>query len=295
MLVAAPVTLFDTFARAPSLQQRHADKNVNNSWVRMIGVGRDYGDAAGEKAQYESDTTGIQVGYDLIRSSGPSGLWVFGMTAQFNELRTDVTAVSSEGALKATGYGIGATATWYGEDGGYIDLQTQINLVDSVFKTNNLGLLMDEVNSSALLLSFETGRVFNVSEQLSATPNVQLSWGRMGTSDFRTSLRQDVQFGNDGGLTGRIGLGLRYSEDDYSIHFLGNLYYDTMDSWDINFGDKNYTDSKSAISGEFGIGGSMEVTETSTAYIRAEYQTSFGEGYEHRKATKLSAGMRWSW
>lgn len=295
MLVAAPVTLFDTFARAPSLQQRHADKNVNNSWVRMIGVGRDYGDAAGEKAQYESDTTGIQVGYDLIRSSGPSGLWVFGMTAQFNELRTDVTAVSSEGALKATGYGIGATATWYGEDGGYIDLQTQINLVDSVFKTNNLGLLMDEVNSSALLLSFETGRVFNVSEQLSATPNVQLSWGRMGTSDFRTSLRQDVQFGNDGGLTGRIGLGLRYSEDDYSIHFLGNLYYDTMDSWDINFGDKNYTDSKSAISGEFGIGGSMAVTETSTAYIRAEYQTSFGEGYEHRKATKLSAGMRWSW
>lgn len=295
MLVAAPVTLFDSFARAPSLQQRHADQRVNNSWVRMIGVGRDYGDAAGEKAEYESDTTGIQMGYDLTRNSGPSGLWIFGMTAQFNELRTDVAAVASEGALKATGYGIGATATWYGDDGGYIDLQTQINLVNSVFRTSNLGYLMDGVDSTALLLSFETGRAIEVSEQLTATPSVQLSWGRMGTADFKTSLRQDVNFGNDGGLTGRIGLGIEYSEDDYSLHFLGNLYYDTMDSWDVNFGDKNYRDSKSAISGEFGIGGSMAVTETSTAYIRAEYQTSFGEGFEHRKATKLSAGMRWSW
>lgn len=295
MLVAAPVSLFDTFARAPSLQQRHADRDVNNSWVRMIGIGRDYGDAAGEKAQYESDTTGIQMGYDLIRSSGPSGLWIFGVTAQFNEVRTDVSAVASNGTLKATGYGVGGTATWYGEDGGYIDLQTQINLVDSDFKTGNLGSLMNEVNSTALLLSFETGKAFQVSENLIATPNVQLSWGRVGTTDFSTSQRQPVRFGNDGGLTGRLGLGLKYSEDDYSIHFLGNLYYDTMDSWDVNFGDKNYTDSKSAISGEFGIGGSMAVTETSTAYIRAEYQTSFGEGYEHRKATKLSAGMRWSW
>ena len=295
MLVAAPVTLFDSFARAPSLHQRHADQRVNNSWVRMIGVGRDYGDAAGEKAEYESDTTGIQMGYDLTRNSGPSGLWIFGMTAQFNELRTDVAAVASEGALKAKGYGIGATATWYGDDGGYIDLQTQINLVNSVFRTSNLGYLMDGVDSTALLLSFETGRSIEVSEHLTATPSVQLSWGRMGTVDFKTSLRQDVHFGNDGGLTGRIGLGIKYSEDDYSLHFLGNLYYDTMDSWDVNFGDKNYRDSKSAISGEFGIGGSMAVTETSTAYIRAEYQTSFGEGFEHRKATKLSAGMRWSW
>ena len=295
MLVAAPVTLFDSFARAPSLQQRHADKDVNNSWVRMIGIGRDYGDAAGEKAEYESDATGIQMGYDLLRSSGPSGLWVFGATMQFNEARTDVAAVSSEGSMKATGYGIGGTATWYGEDGSYIDLQTQINLIDSEFKTDNLGLLMDEVNSTALILSFETGRSFEMSEQLTATPSVQLSWGRVGTTDFVTSQRQLVKFGNDGGLMGRIGLGLTYSEDDYSIHFLGNLYYDTMDSWDVNFADKNYTDSKSAISGEFGVGGSMAITETSAAYIRAEYQTSFGEGFEHRKATKLSAGMRWSW
>lgn len=295
MLVSVPVTLFDSFARAPSLQQRHTDRGVNNSWVRMIGVGRDYGDATGEKAEYESDSTGIQMGYDLLRSTGPSGTWVFGATMQFNETRTDVTAVSSEGLMKATGYGIGGTATWYGEDGGYIDIQTQINLIDSEFKTDNLGFLMNEVNSTALILSFETGNSFEMSEQLTATPSVQLSWGRVGTTDFVTSQRQPVKFGNDGGLMGRIGLGLTYSEDDYAIHFLGNLYYDTMDSWDVNFAGKNYTDSKSAISGEFGVGASTAISETSTAYLRAEYQTSFSEGFEHRKATKIAAGMRWSW
>ena len=299
MLVAAPIALFDGFARLPTMQERRAAGEIGErGWSRLISSKNTYGDAPAGRAEYETQNTGFQVGFELGEQVGPSGAWVYGVTAQYNKVDGDVKAVTTAGTLTAEGYGIGGTATWYGAAGAYVDIQAQYNIISTDFVVgDNVGALINGEDASSLAVGVEIGKRHEINDKFSVLSSGQMSWGRVDVSDFVTANSQPVKFGgDDSGISARFGAQVDYAySNEYQGYVLANVHYDTYDSWDITFVNSKYEDSVAPVMGEIGLGGSMELSPESTIYLQAGYKKSFGEEFEDRDSTSITAGIRWSW
>ena len=299
MLVAAPIALFDGFARLPSMQERRSSGDFGQrGWSRLISSKNTYGDAPVGRAEYETQNTGLQVGFELAEQVGPSGTWVYGVTAQYNKVDGDVKAVTTAGTLTAEGYGIGGTATWYGAAGAYVDVQAQYNMISTDFVVgDNVGALINGEDSTAIVVGVEIGKRHEINDKISILSSGQMSWGRVDVSDFVTANSQPVKFGgDDDGISARFGVQVDYAYNtEYQGYVLANVHYDTYDSWDITFVNSKYEDSVAPVMGEFGLGGSFEVSPEATIYLQAAVKKSFGEEFEERDSTSLTAGVRWSW
>ncbi len=305
-LLVAPIAFFDGFARAPSLHQRRTDRyfvgdegetSTRGGWSRLINGNFAYGNAQNERAEYDSDATGFQLGYDFAEVPVEGGSWVYGITSQYNEVKAGVKIDEFRvgGTMTATGYGIGATATYYNINGAYVDIQAQYNTINANFPTPTLGLLMNGVESTAMVFSMELGQRYRVNDQVALVSHGQVAWGQVDTDDFVTEQSQKVAFGADGGLTARIGMGAEYHDKRYSGFVLANFFYDAFNEWNVAYDDETVFDTVGSTEVELNFGGSINVDENATLFMQAGYRTSIEGGDGERSSTNFSTGMRWSW
>ena len=306
MLLSTPVAFFDGFARAPSLHQRRTDRSFvdtdtessgRGGWSRLINGNFSYGNAQNGRADYNIDATGFQMGYDFAEIPADGGSWILGVTSQYNEVKAGVLIddFNLGGTMTATGYGIGATATYYNVNGAYVDLQAQYNNINANFPTPTLGLLMNGVEAIAMVMSMELGQRYRVNDKIALVSHGQVAWGQVDTDNFETEQSQKVAFGADGGLTARIGMGGEYHDERYSSFVLLNLFYDAFNEWNVAFDDEIVTDTVGSTEVELNFGGSMKVDEAAAFFVQAGYRTSIEGGDGERSSTNFSMGMRWSW
>ena len=296
MLVAAPIALLDGFAKLPSLHERRTIDSTQSNWTRVIGNTNSYGKALPGQAEYESQTNGLQAGFDFAKQTTPTGTWVYGVTAQFNSLNTDIKVATTEGELIAEGYGIGATATWAGVNGGYLDIQAQYNQMTIDFKVAGSDTaFIDGQDSTALAISMELGKQHKIGETLTFLTNGQVSWGLADIGDVKSSSGQPIVFGDDANITARFGMRLEYDEEPYNLHVLANLYYDTLESWEATFANATYKDSKDPVSLELGIGGSMKLSPNSNLFMQGGFRKTTDDEFEQRDSAHFTTGVRWSW
>ena len=296
MLVAAPITLLDGFAKLSSFHERRPVNFHQGLWSRVIGNSNSYGKAALGQAEYEAQTTGLQFGFDIAKQTTPTGTWFIGVTGQYNSLQSDIKVANTEGELKASGNGVGATASWIGLNGGYLDLQAQYNqmTIDFFVGENNVAFI-DQQDSTALALSMELGKRHKINETMTFLTNGQISWGRADIGDVKSSGGQPILFGDDGNITARFGMRLEYSEEPYNLHFLTNLYYDSLESWEATFAGTTYRDSKDPVSLEIGIGGTMELAANSSLFMQGGFRKTTDDDFEQRNSAHFTTGIRWSW
>ena len=310
MLTAMPITLFDAFARAPSMHQRIGGKHHRDSdgayrtstWTRVISGNRKYGTMGGGTSEFETAVLGYQAGYDFAVLENPDGVWIFSFTAQNSTIETDIVTNSETGLFESTGMGVGATATWYRNNGMYLDLQSQFNQITTDLSSANSLDILNEDKASAQFISFEIGQRMEVNEDITLVAQFQISWGRVisQTVDAPNGL---AEFGLEGGGTLRLGGGAEFGkmgETMFEGYIRGNIYHDTMDSWDINFASRTFSDEiESPTSLEVVAGGSLAITERAMLFMQGTYRNTVGEdfpdGTERPSLGDLSAGFRWSW
>ena len=296
MLVAAPIALFDGFARAPSLYERRTVTSNEPTWGRVFTRSNGYGNAREGSSKYESSNTGFQFGYDIATSTNELGTIVYGATVQYNIVDADINAFNVPGTLSAKGFGIGGTATLYMEDGTYFDGQIQFNSISSDLEaSNNIGTLIDGHDSTAFLLSAEAGRRYVIDDEYTLLYNGQLILGSVDSGNAKTPRGQAIDFGGDSGVTLRGGVRLEYLNGDNHFYGLANIYIDSMDSWDVTFAGETYSDSKSSTLIEIGGGGDVKLSPQASLFAHLAYKTSLKGGVDKRDSTQLSTGIRWSW
>ena len=296
MLVAAPVALLDGFAKLPSLHERRSIDSTQSNWSRVIGNTNSYGKAPAGQAEYESQTTGLQAGFDFAKQTTPTGTWVYGVTAQFNSLDTDIKVATTEGELMAEGYGIGATATWVGSNGGYMDVQAQYNqmTIDFLVAGSDTAFIEGQ-DATAMAISMEIGKRHTIGENLKFLTNGQISWGLADIGDVQSTSGQPIVFGDDANITARFGMRLEYSEEPYKLYMLGNLYYDSLESWEATFANATYRDTKDPVSLELGLGGSMKLSPNSNLFMQGGFRKTTDDEFEQRDSAHFTTGVRWSW
>lgn len=287
-LYAPNVPLYEVYAgvlqrlnQLGTLQQRAGspDFNADDSsasndarpgagWVR---VHTDHADFSPETsiagADYAVTTQKLQVGVDGLLHEGNNGVLVAGITAQSGKATSNVqSSTFGEGRIKATGYGIGGTLTWYGAGGFYVDAQAQWNRYRSDIDSYTLARQLANGNhGSGYDLGVEAGQKFALNDEWSLIPQGQLTYSSVRFDGFVDPYGADVSRRDGDSLEARAGLAVDHlsawpSESGMNrahVYGIGNLYYDFMGGTKADVSGLTLNSKNAPLWGGLGIGGSL--------------------------------------
>ena len=303
MLVATPAALTRTFAHAPSMMQRrqgllpwtNEGETQDGTWMRYFGATNDHG-LVGTGGSFQSDQTVFQYGYDLLAFDFGNGGWSVGITAQTGSVTANAEGAGGVGTIESKGYGIGTTATWFGRDGSYFDIQGQVNFVETEFANIRHGNLTEAQKTEAWVASMELGRRMHMGGGLSIIPQGQLSVGQIAGNEFETDRGNKLGYDSHLSLNARFGVAAEYFGDRSRGYVVGNFLHNFSDTWEVQVDQVSVNDKISPSSIEFGIGGSVASTDSTTLFIEASYRLGVGgeEGSQESSAM-LATGIQWSW
>jgi outer membrane autotransporter protein len=304
---AAPHVLLDGFTRMPTLEQRVGQRRWNSAagtleptsggWIRIQG---DWSEATLDTGtSYDADSWGLQAGFDLPVEPGENGQWVLGLTAQTGRSSAGITTMTGTGSVSAESLGIGATATWYGYNDFYVDLQAQVNWAGVDYSSSLHGVLAEDELARTAAASIEVGRRFALDANSGLIPQAQLTWASVDGGSFIDSAGNAVDLGTTERVTGRLGLAYDYEWEDtdqgsmQNVYGIVNILHDFSSDASVDVAGASLASEREATWGEIGLGGSMTWNETTTLYGEASYRQAFGSSDSSGLAA--TAGLRSQW
>jgi len=163
------------------------------------------------RMDYDYDSFKLQLGYDRLLHEGERGKTVGGINAQYIYGKADVDSIYGRGKIKSSGYGIGGTLTWYGNNHIYVDNQIALTWYDSDLKSRTASLSLVNGNDGfGYAVSTEVGKRFALNNNWSITPQMQLTYSHVSFDSFRDAFDARVSRKKTGSLQGRLGLNLNY-------------------------------------------------------------------------------------
>ncbi|WP_081657483.1 autotransporter outer membrane beta-barrel domain-containing protein [Pseudovibrio exalbescens] len=288
---AYPQTLMQ-LTDLPSLRQRVGDRVWSGSTLsfcdqeRLQNRGKDrcergevWGRVEGAFASFEparttSDTTFdtssglIQVGVDLPVMEDANNLIMLGFTGQYARSDMDVSSFFGNGSIDTHGLGVGATLTWYGEQGLYADAQGQINWYESDLRSDLLGNLSNDNDAHGAAISLEVGQEYAVHSDWIVTPQAQLVYANVGFNSFGMTLQNmtaaRVSLDRADSLRGRLGVAAehqrQWSDDNGSTnrlnyYGLANLFGEFLDGSTVDVSGVDLTSRQDRLWGGLEVGG----------------------------------------
>lgn len=281
----------------PTLQQRVGNQswtpgNGSESrgvWGRTEGT-RTRANAAVSTSgsDHDVDTWKTQLGADfLLVETDRSERLVAGITVHFGEASSRVRSIFGDGAIKSEGYGIGATLTWYGADGLYVDGQAQLSHFDSNLASSLVGSLAEDNSGHGEAFSIEAGKRMKIGGKLSVTPQVQTVYSNVRFDGFTDSSDAGVLMGRGDSLKTRWGVSLDHQDVWESgrshIYGLVNLNYEWLDGTSTIVSGTPIDRSEERLWGEVGLGASVYWASGFTLYSEISANSpfrDFGDSYD---------------
>lgn len=312
--------------QAPSLRQRVGSRywggseamaraGVSNtqasdgSWTQSAFWGRIEGGQLAlqptntTSSTYKADEVKVQTGLDGIALDNGRGRLIVGLTAQYGLTTADVSSFFGNGRIRAEGTGVGATATWYGHDGFYVDGQAQTMFYHSDLSSALAGSMTHGNEGFDYTFSAEGGRRIAVGNGFWLTPQAQLSYSKVDFDAFTDRFGALVSLSKADSLLGRVGLSVDHQRiwNDGSgivrsdLYAIGNLHYEFLDGSRIDVAGTGFGSASDRLWGSIGGGGSYSwangrYTVFGEATYRASLQAPAGNyGY------KGTGGLRVVW
>ncbi len=252
-------------------------------------------DASTTSSQYDVDSWKMQAGTDWLLKEDGAGRLIAGINGHYSTASTDIYSTFGNGFIETSGYGVGATLTWIGNSGLYVDGQAQLSRFDSDLTSATLGTLVSGNEGSGHALSVEVGKRFE-SAGLIYTPRAQLIYSSVDFDSFATVSPVDGD-----SLKVRIGISGEHQYDwtgedgmhnHGRIQAIANLYHEFLDGTAVNVSGVQLSSQADGWSGEVGIGGSISnAGENVMLFGEATVASSlqdFGQSY----SMKGIAGIR---
>jgi fibronectin-binding autotransporter adhesin len=242
-----------------------------------------------------------RTGIDGRLYQNEAGMLVGGITAQFGLASADVRSRYGNGRIDTTGYGLGGTLTWYGENGFYVDGQAQVSYFDSTLKSDHVTRNMaGAVGGVGYAFSIETGKRLGVSRPWALTPQAQLVYSAVN-SNFTDNFAARVSLPHSDSLTGRLGLTLDHQQSwrDASgkssranLYGITNLYHEFLGDTRIDVSGTGFGTGREKLAAGFGLGGTYNWdNDRYSVYGEAQVKTSFNDNY----SVGGTGGFRMKW
>lgn len=283
----------------PTLEQRVGDRRAALAgeaeaggqqaiWTRIEGAHSHVeANASSADASYDVDTALVQAGIDGQLSETAAGRLVAGLTAQYARANADIFSGLGDGGNTTDSYGIGATLTWYGENGFYVDGQAQAAILRSDMNAAGIGEIGDGIHGNGYALSLEAGRKIGLAGAWSLTPQAQLAYASVDFDAFTDPFGANVSLRRGDSLKGRLGAALNYDVQATGSHVYGiaNLTYEFLDGTSVAVSGVDLSFEPQRFGAELGLGGTYKWAGGKYAlYGEALASTSF-EGSHALKGT----------
>jgi outer membrane autotransporter protein len=275
----------------------------NTVWARIDGTRAhvEPDESGARVSEYDSRSWLLQAGIDALLHSSGKGELIGGLTAHYGGINTDVSSFYGDGSIHTRGYGLGATLTWYGQNGFYLDGQGQLTRFDSDLDSDILGRLADGNDGLGYAVSIEAGHRIGLGDTWALTPQAQLAYTSVNFDDFVDPYGARVSLDDGNSLRGRIGLALDREQQWQGAEGdgRGSRLYGTVDLYREFLGDTRADVSGVSFGieaddwiGEIGIGGSYNWGDDKySLYGEARASTGlsdFGGSY----AVRASVGLK---
>lgn len=306
----AYVGALQSLNRLPTLQQRVG----NRSWAAspIAGAGL-WGRFESERQRPEAlvSTSGAdrkvdqwqaQLGLDAtLAQRGDGAALVGGLTAHYGKADSAVASIFGDGTIDTQGYGLGATMTWYGPNGFYVDGQVKLSWFDSDLESNILGSLARGNKGDGQAFGLELGKQTAIGRNLSLTPQVQMIYAKVDFDRFADPADAAVSVANGESLKTRWGLAIDHQTSwkgragdmrRTRLYAVMNLGYEWLDGAVADVSGTPIANRDHRLTGELGLGGSYSWGgDRFTLYTEVSGDTAiadFGAGYN----LKGTAGFR---
>ncbi|MCW8127603.1 autotransporter-associated beta strand repeat-containing protein [Microbulbifer halophilus] len=234
--------------------------------------------------EYDSTRTLVQVGADGQLADKASGIVIGGLTAHYAHAESDIESETGNGTASTDTVGVGASLTWYGDDGLYADGQATLAYLMSDLSATGIGALVDDNSGWGYGLGIEAGKRIAIGGNWSVTPQAQLSYTGVDFDDFTDPFDADIALESGDSLNGR--LGVAFDTAGYGagsgghVYTIANLTYEFLDGTAVDVDDTVLDFEPHDFGGELGIGGTYEWGGGKyTVHGEALGQTSFEGSY----------------
>ncbi|WP_193754289.1 autotransporter outer membrane beta-barrel domain-containing protein [Microbulbifer sp. Q7] len=280
-------------------------------WIRMNSV---YNDNAPEQstanARWQQDFGQVQIGSDF--SFDPAvyrGRLMLGVFAQYGYGSTELDSYFGQGYIDTYNWGIGGTATWYGSQGSYADVQLQFNWFDSDLYSRELWYLGTGNDAIGFNFSVEGGHSFKLCDFYSLTPQLQVAYTAEDIDDnFDPYGARLVDTNNEGGFA-RFGVAFeqrvsqRVNRNMYgnllleriSLYAIANTYYYFDDQTEVQVSGTSLYQARDEWWGQLGIGFTYDQCgDRCSVYGEVDYASSL-ENFGDSDSIQLTFGFRMKW
>ncbi|MBS0535424.1 MAG: autotransporter outer membrane beta-barrel domain-containing protein [Proteobacteria bacterium] len=297
----------------PTLRQRVGDGYAAEGgtgggkspvWLRVEGQHASVKPSSTTGSTFTSDQATMRGGVDGLLYRNDRGKLIVGVTAHYDTLSSNVKSFYGDGKIKVDGVGLGGTLTWYGDNGLYIDGQSQMTWYRSDLSSDLAGTLKDGNGAFGYAFGAETGRRIPLGGALSLTPQAQIVYSSVDFDTFSDRFGATIASDRADSLQGRAGLSLdhrcagldrdgrKVSSDLYAIT---NLYYEFLDGTAVDVAGTQFTSANDRLWGGIGAGGAYHwANDKYSLYGEVSFNTSLadvGDDY----AYKGTLGFRTTW
>ena len=259
-------------------------KGEHGAWARMARGESKYG-AQNVKNQYNY----YQVGYDEKLSVDPN--WTVGVALT----RTEGNSTFATGSGENKHTGVAVYGSYLNDNGSFIDLIAKYARMDNEYKTIGAGVGDADYKANGYSLSAEYGKRFTKDNGFWIEPQVELTYGTVGSVDYLTSKGYNVHQDSVDSLVGRLGFSFGKNIKQGNVYVRASYLYDfdgetkaTMSG--TGTGTAPFEQDLGGGWWEVGVGTNLNLSEATHLYFDVE------KTYGGNVATpwQWNAGVRWS-
>lgn len=298
----------DATARIEAQADSDATSQIedNGIWARMEGGHTKIAPGfSTSSTDYRYDIFRMQLGYDNVVYKNTQGKLVGGINSHYVQGKARVASIYGDGDIKATGFGVGGTLTWYGNNDLYVDNQLQMTWYDADLNSKTAQRSMADGNKGlGYALSTELGKQIRLNDNWSITPQVQLVYSNTRFDAFDDAFNARVSKKKADSLQARIGLGANYQHtwvgksgkvNRSMVYGLVNLSNEFLDGTKVDVSGTQFGNKQERVWASIGFGASYTWNDDKYAlYGEATARTSlknFGDSHGY----KGSLGFRVRW
>ena len=257
-------------------------KGEHGAWARMARGESKYG-SHGVKNQYNY----YQVGYDEKLSTNPN--WTVGVALT----RTEGNSTFAAGSGENNHTGLAIYGSYLSDSGSFVDLIAKYARLDNEFKTVGAGVGDADYKENAYSLSAEYGKRFTGDNGFWIEPQVELTYGTVGSVDYLTNKGYSVHKDSTDSLVGRLGFALGKNIKQGNVYVRASYLYDFDGESTVTMSGAGTASFKQDLGGgwwEVGVGTNLNLSEATHLYFDVE--KTFGGNVA--TPWQWNAGVRWS-
>ena len=254
----------------------------HGAWARMARGESKYG-SQNVKNQYNY----YQVGYDEKLSTDPN--WTVGVALT----RTEGTSTFARGTGENKHTGFAVYGSYLNNNGSFVDLIAKYARMDNDYSTIGAGVGDASYETNGYSLSAEYGKRFTKDNGFWIEPQVELTYGTVGSVDYLTSKGARVHQDSVDSLVGRLGFSLGKDIKQGNVYVRASYLYDFDGETKATMSGAGTASFEQDLGGgwwEVGVGTNLNLSDATHLYFDVE------KTYGGNVATpwQWNAGVRWS-